>query len=67
MDYSFLIFPYIILNVLMPTFLLAMGFMEKRWHLIFCYLVPVGIIFYIIIDSIPMLIVGIKEELKKLK
>ena len=66
MNFDFLIFPFIILNILAPTFLLAMGYLKKRWQLIFCYLVPVGFLFLTIIDGTPLLIKGIKDEFKKL-
>lgn len=66
MNFDFLIFPFIILNIFTPTFLLAKGYLKKRWELIFCYLVPVGFLFLPIIDGTPSFIKEIKKQFKKL-
>ena len=51
----------------MPSYLLAMGCFEKKWHVIFSYVVPIGCIWLILILGIPETIRGVKENWKKLK
>ena len=62
-----LIFMFIVLNILLPTYILAMGWFEKKWHIYFSYIVPLGCILIMLIEGIPSFIKSIISEFKKLK